>query len=425
MTHPNNFNLKPMQKLSIAVWLLLIAVFHPAISQEDLSENLVALEDQIILGEEEAPFGTEELNEARKLVDRSIVNEEARMQPQTWYLRGTIYSRIYMSEQTIPGITKEDALYKVKKAFEKIKELATEDSTYYALMELEYEDLWGLLLADGISASNADDTQNAIQNFESMSVLKPKDSTGYQYAADTALEAHKYQVALRNFQELVKIVPRRVNYEMIITIQKDLLKDYQGAYQTIQEAKEKLGEVGDKILNMEIDLLLATNRTEEALRLLEEAIYKEPKNGSLYLRKGLVLEELVKKEKLRTKPDDTKVKRWLKDALDAYAMTIKLEKTSMMVHDAYYNSGVIHSNEATLLYNQADKLDPANDNEKISELEKNGNALVLEAVSMMVKALELNPQSVNALVALRMYYTNLEMSEKVTDVTAKLKELGY
>ena len=413
-----------MQQLLFLLGVLFISIPAQITAQEDPSEQLLALEDKILLGEEESPFNLEDLKKARALVDKAVTDNKTQMDPRSWYLRACVYGRICLSEYSISGLTKRNAAAEAKLAFLKVNQIAPEDSNYYVLAEMESEDLYELIITDGISNFNAKKPAVALQYFEYLQILKPKDTLGYQYGTLAAVQSENYPEALRNYQELVKIRPDIESYEMIITIQNTFLNDYQGAYQSIQEAKEKLGKVSDKIVEMEIDLLLATNRMEEALRSLEDIVYKDPANSFLWLKKGAVCEELINKENKRVKPDESKLKAWKSKALNAYAKTIEIEKDNKYAYDAYFGSARLLNNEAVIYYNEAYSLDAGKNASRIAELEQKADKLMREALPLMEKALEIWPESKDALVALSGFYKKMEMPEKVKEVEEKYRQLS-
>lgn len=404
-----------MSKYLFSLAFLLICTLPTVTAQNNKVERLM-------VKNESAPLTAEELKEGKLLVDQNITDSKLKDQAKTWYLRGKMYALLYETKNNFSGLKKSDCLQQFYESRQKVKQLAGSNDTYVTLMETEYEKLWGNVLNQGVTQYQNNNLTSAIKYFERTSILKPTDTLGYIYAATVANEAQKYNVALKNYKQLVKINPKADYYAMIIVLQMEYIQDNQGAMNTIKEAKSVLGDSNAKINKYEIDLLIRTNKTDQALSQLNAAIEAEPFNDLLHTRKGLLLDQLIANEKRAASPNKAKIDKLTSEGIKAYQQAIKLNNENSM---AYYNLAVLYSGQANELYQKANNLSLDDYKTKGAKLEQQGNDLIKKALPFMEKAHALDPEDIGALQALQIFYSRLEMMGKYKEIQTKLKALGY
>lgn len=392
-----------------------------AIAQKKKKPSLTKVETLVNKGKE-TPLSVEDLTTAKSIIEEATEYEKTMDKTRTWYLRGYVYKFIYEAEGDFDGISKSDAIKQSADSFNKALELGKETDTYVLFANQEVETLWSNLLNSGVESYQGGDLADAVKFFEYTSLVKPADTTGYLYAASAASESEDFEKAVINYQKLVELAPSEERYGIIVSLQKDYLKDLDAAQATIKEAKGVLGEDNIVLNQVEIDIFIALKKVDEALEKIETAIEADPNNPRLYLRKGLLYDQLASKEMDNDEVDKDKVNGYVDEAGKAYDKTIKLDDKNLT---AYFNYAVIISNKARVYFNEVNLMSPKEYNKTGIAIEKKGLETLEEAVPLMEKAREIAPDDKDVLQALENFYSTLKMTDKAEEVTKKLKELGF
>lgn len=392
-----------------------------AFAQKKPKPSLTKVEAYVNKGKE-APLSNEDLTTAKEIIDLAADYEKTKEKSRTWYLRGTVYKFIYDSPEEIAGIAKPEALKTSSESYNKALEVGKETETYVLFSNQELEQLWSQVLNEGVESYKAGNIDDAVKYFQYTSLVKPQDTTGYLYAASAASEGQKYDLAINNYKKLVKLNPNEDTYATIISIQKDYMKDVDAAAATVAEAKEVLGEDNNLINKIEIDILIATSKVDVALAKIDKAIASEPENAKLYLRRGLLYDQLASREMQNDPVDKEKLDELIDKAAEAYKKTIEFDDKSLT---AYFNYSVIISNKANVYFKEVNLMSPSQYRKSGKVLEDKGVSYLKDAVPLMEKARELSPEDRDVLFALQSFYSRLKYEEKTKEVSDKLEELGY
>jgi tetratricopeptide (TPR) repeat protein len=360
-----------------------------------------------------------ELVFAKNNVDLAIEMAQFARQPKTWYLRGWVY-RILSGQAG--GISEEEAIQVSTFSFERAIALGSETDIYSTRSSTELEALWGGFLNEGVSSYQSGDLENAVKFFQYCSVIKPKDTTGYLYAASAAMENQRFHVALRNYNQLAKISPSEDIYSSIISIQKDALNDYGAAMTTINEARQTLGGDIVKIRMMEVDLLIVTQKYDEAIILLNELMLKSPHDAMLPLKKGLLFDDLASSAKQGALPDPEIIRTYSNLAEQAYQQTLQRDPDNFT---ALFNYAVIYHSRANAYFEQLQKMTPATDDAKKKEIEATASENLTIALQLMEKAYQLEPEDQDVLYALEAMYSRLGRDVKLGQIRDKMRVLGF
>ena len=381
-------------KYFFALALALVCLVSPLTAQNAKVQDL--------LNKSEATALTmEELAEGKELVDAAIKNNSVNKKPQTWYQRARMYGLIYRSNNNIPGLKKTYSLEQVYEAHNKTLELAEETDPVVPLIKYERQNLWNAVLNQGIEQYQKSNFTSALKYFERTSILRPKDTLGYMYAAQVAGEAQQYDAVVRNYKSLVQLSPKLDYYLYIISMEMNYSEDYDAALKTLKEAKAIYGEDRYELNAYEIDLLIRTNKIQEAMIQLENEIQKAPNKDVLHLRKGLLLDQLRSNEKREASPDYNKLDKLAADAIEAYEKTIELNPRQNV---AYFNLAAILSDQGNEFFQAANEL-------SMEEYKTSGP--------------ELDPEDITTLRALKGFYIRLDMANELAEIQTKLKALGY
>lgn len=410
-----------MRRISYIFLMITLMAGSVAVAQKKKKPSLTKVEALVNKGKE-TPLSAEDLTTAQSIIEEATTYEKTMEKTRTWYLRGYVYKFIYEAETEFDGVSKPDAIKRSADSFNKALDLGKETDTYVLFANQEVEQLWSNLLNSGVEAYQAGELGDAVKFFEYTSLVKPADTTGYLYAASAASESENYEKAVANYKKLVELAPSEERYGIIISLQKDYLKDIEAAQATITEAKGVLGEDNVVLNQVEIDIFIALKKVDEALEKIETAIAADPNNSRLYLRKGLLYDQLASKEMDNEEVDKEKVSGYVDEAGKAYDKTIELDDQNLT---AYFNYAVIISNKARVYFNEVNLMSPKEYNKTGIAIEKKGLETLEKAVPLMEKARELSPEDKDVLQALENFYSTLKMNDKADEVSEKLKELGF
>lgn len=179
----------------------------------------------------------------------------------------------------------------------------------------------------------------------------------------------------------------------------------------------------------EIEISLQTGKQQEVLGKIESAIANDPKNKLLYYYAGLTnsyLAEGIAKEMSKTK--DVAAKKALQIKKDAaYNKAAELYKKAVEIDpnyfEAYLNLGYVSISPAIDLYNAANQLPPSQQKEYDAAIAKS-KAQFDVAKPYILKALAINPKSIDALTNLKTYYLGTKDPAHATEIQKQIDALG-
>lgn len=151
----------------------------------------------------------------------------------------------------------------------------------------------------------------------------------------------------------------------------------------------------------EINRLLSEGKDEEAVSQMEEAIKLDPENATLYFAMGAAFDKKGDAEQ----------------AIKNYQKSIDLKPDYF---DANYNLGAVYYNQAAEKTKEASTLD-LNDQANYDRLKGESDELFKKALPFFEKALALNGEDRNNLIALKEIYARLNMFDKAKEIGDKLK----
>ena len=342
--------------------------------------------------------------EAKELIDLATVNEKSLNKSKTWYIRGLVYEEIAVSmDPEVTGLD-ENASNDALDAYNKVLQMEKEGSPYYGTTILRIENMWVAFLNNGATKYQEDDFEGALKYFQLAQLIKPEDTTAILYTGAAAQSIEQFDLALENYYKLLELGNRPIDvYGSILSIEKIEKKDTVKALEIVRMALEEYPD-SDQMRREEINLLILTNRLEDAMTKLQEAITNDPNNEQLYYSLGYMYDESGDQDK----------------AIETYQKAIELKSDFF---EANYNAAV-------LLYNKgAEKFKIAN-NLSIDEYRKNGDKIEEEgrvwfrvSLPYWLKASELSENDISTLENLQGTYIRLKMVDKAEEIMARIKAL--
>ena len=230
-------------------------------------------------------------------------------------------------------------------------------------------------------------------------------------AAICAMRAKQYDKSISLYEKLIAIHYKPlIGYGAIIELYKQKGDDA-GYKASIEKARVAYPNEYSFILD-ELNLALKEGKIDEAIKNLNLAIEKDPKNAELHL----VLAQTYQKMAW-AKPKPANFDELLKKSETEYQSAVDVKPDYFT---GFYNYGVFYNNLGILINDDAQKLTKMQD---IQAEEKKANAVFLKAIPLLEKAMELNPTDKDTMKALKQLYakTNQTDTEKYKKIVDLLK----
>ncbi|WP_419698422.1 tetratricopeptide repeat protein [Mucilaginibacter sp. NFX135] len=366
---------------------------------------------------------TKSLGTAKTSIDKAAANEKTAALPQTFALKGAIYAALAVQDTvaatSLPLFTTAD------ESLKKAKELDTKGENKQ-IIDNAYLNLAQYQLTKGVAEYSAQKYDQAYRSFDYYRTVLPEDTNAIYYTGLAAANAKNYPAAISNYNKLVT-----TKYSKNAGVYMDLSslylanKDTTNALKSVSEGITKYPTNSD-LRKREIEISLQTGKEKEVIQKIQAALAADPKNKTLYYYAGLTYSqaaESIIKEQAKAK--DPAAKATLQQQkVDNYTKAADMYKKALEIDPNYFeanlNLGYVVLNPAIDAYNAANKL-PANKQKEYDAAIAKANAQFDLAKPYLVKAVDLNPKSIDALTNLRTYYlgkkdnVNAEATKKKID----------
>lgn len=372
-----------------------------------------------------AMLGKQSLDAAKVSIDKAAANDKTAQLPLTYALKGAIYSAYALSDTTAKSaplfVTADEAL-------KKAKELDTKGENKKIIEDANIN-LAQYQLNIGVREYKAKKFELAYKAFDYYRQSLPDDTNAIYYTGLSAAAYGNYPESITNYKKLLttKFSQNAMIYMELSSIYLNA-KDTTASLKITEEGIQKYPTNSD-MRKREIEISLQTGRQQEVLGKIESAIANDPKNKTLYYYAGLTnsyFAEGVGKEMAKTKDANAKkalqIKKddYFKKAADLYKKAIDLDPSYF---EAYLNIGYVSISPAIDLYNAANQL-PVNQQKEYDAAVAKAKAQFDIAKPYLLKAIELNPKSVDALNNLKTYYLGTKDPAHATEVQKQIDALG-
>ncbi len=362
---------------------------------------------------------------AKTSIDKAVLNEKTSVMPQTFALKGAIYSSLAVQD-SVPA-TSAPLFASAEEAIKKAKELDTKGENK-KLIDHANVNLAQYQLTKGVRDYQNKDFKNAYKSFDYYRNVLPEDTNAIYYTGLAAANANMYPEAITNYNKLLT-----TNYSGKQHIYTDLStiyllnKDTTGALKVVSDGVAKYPTNAD-FRKREVEIYLQTGRQKEVIDKINAAIANDPKNKSLYYYAGLTYSQAAESAgKDATKAKDAAGKAAAqKNKEENFAKATEMYKKALELDPNYFeanlNLGYVLLSPAIDMYNAANKL-PASQQKAYDAAIAKASAQFDVAKPYLLKAVELNPKSYDALNNLKTYYLGKKDTAHATEIQKQIDAL--
>jgi tetratricopeptide (TPR) repeat protein len=368
---------------------------------------------------------------AKKAIDEITQSAKDDKNAAAWFTKGYIYQKI-ADDAKIKSLAPNGNVL----AFEAYKKfMSLEKKLDITLVKDNMMALLGNFFNAGIACYNDKKYQDAVSSFEYVMDVKNSDASGKLFAADKIVDtiiaqtkmykAYSYYNDKKNAEAAAGFEEALANpitkdadiYLRLATIYQNN-GDNEKWISTIKNGITAFGNNND-LKNEEINYYLLTNKQDELVKKLEEAIIREPKNAQLLFSLASAYDALIKEKK----GADADVFR--KKAATTYEKAAAADSKN---GDYVYNLGAMYYNQSVEVNENINK---NKDNKSMVEtLKKSREELMKKSMPYMEKAMGLYETGGvkeadklnynNSLRALQKMYDILNMKTQKDAITKKL-----
>lgn len=347
------------------------------------------------------------LKEALEAIQVAENNDESKIMPKTYYIKGKILQAIGASADSTIRTMLDNPYTDAYNSYIKSVDM-DEKKKFKRDVEMQFITFANLTLNAAIENFKAAKYKNACSLFEL--TLKIEENPVFKNMVDTAVIFNAGIAAsyIPDNDKAIAYYTKSIelnNYGGSNTY--SLLKnvylakgDTADAEITLQKAFQVYPEDMSVIIEL-VNYYIVAGKAPEAISFLNKAKVKDPSNTSFHFAEGTLYEKL-------NQPDN---------ALKAYQAAIAIKPDFF---DAYFNIGVMFYNQAV---KHSDVANKTNDNKVYEEYKNKADDALKQALPYMEKAHELTPTDKAPLESLKTIYFRINNTEKLKEVKEKLSKL--
>lgn len=347
-----------------------------------------------------ASIATSSINDAKTAIDKASANEKTANMPQTYALKAAIYS--YLAYQDTVASTQAPLFNTASEAYQKAKEL-DKGGENKKLIDRAAEVLSVIEMNNGVKAYQNKEYDQAYKYFDTYRTMRPEgDTTALFYAGLAAFNGHNYPAAETNLSKLVNTnYSNKYNAYNLLTYSYLNTKDTANAIKTLNDALVKLPNNAD-LRKLQMQLSLQSGKQSEIINSVQSAITADPKNKTLYYYAGLAYSSIAETndKNYKVAKDAAGKAALLKARNDNYAKAAEMYRKAVELDPNYFeanlNLGYVLLAPGLADYNDAQKL-PVNRQKEYNAMMAKASSEFDAAKPYLVKAVELNPKSSEAL----------------------------
>ena len=373
---------------------------------------------------------------AKASIDKAAANTKTATSAAMYATQAMVYASLAAVETDATVAATEYAT--ASDAIKKAQAADTKNENTNLILHASRE-LAQIQLDKGVKAFQAKNFDDAYKAFDAGRQIVPEDTLLILYTAISASNAKNYPGAITNYSKLVT-----TNYTKKSDVYNDLTtiylfnKDTTNALKTIAEATSKFPN-NTELRKREIEVNLQAGQQGDLINKIETAIKSDPNNKALYFYEGLTfsqsaetagntIKKLQKAAKGTKGPADPQIAKLQQVRADSYGKASDQYKKAVALDPNYFeavlNLGYVTMAPAIDTYNDAQLL-PVTQTKAYDAAMAKAKAQFELAKPYLLKAVELNPQSSDALTNLKSYYmgtrddANANATQKKIDALQK------
>ncbi len=355
------------------------------------------------------------LDKAKDAIELAIKDPTTSIEAKTWLTRSNIYLDIQNSPLPMYKALAPNALDLAKESLAKAKELDSKGEFKEDIAKASANLVAGLYNA-GAEFYQAKKYAEAAKAFEGTYLLNKelgKIDTASIFNAGLSSELGKDEVsAIKFYSLLVDLKYPQAPVFSSLAIMLINQGKFDDAKAVVEKGKAQFPDNFDMLI-AETNIYLKSGQTEKALSALETAVKKDTTNHTIYFAVGANYNILANDA---TKPADFRAACYDK-AEKAYIKALQIKPDYF---DATYNLGALYVNRASVVIEEANKLD-LKETAKYDKLKADADVILKQALPFLEKAHQLEPKDMSTLTALKEIYTRLQMADKAKTTNEEIE----
>jgi tetratricopeptide (TPR) repeat protein len=372
----------------------------------------------------QAALAIPKLNAAKVSIDKAAAHEKTATLPQTYALKGAIYAA-YADMDTV-ATTSLPLFNTAAESLKKAKEVDTKGE-YKQLIQNGNILLAQYQLKKGVKQFQSKQFGEAYKSFDFYRTVLPEDTNAIYYTALAAVNSGNYPAAITNYNKLTTTKfsgNERVYFDLSSIYLTN--KDTANALKAVSDGIAKYPS-SSELRKREIEIALQSGKQKEVLGKIEAAIAADANNKSLFYYAGLVhsqaadaaTQELSKAAPAAKAAIIARRNQSLDKATEMYTKALALDPNYF---EANLNLGYVLLAPAIETFNAANKLPASKQKEYDAAIAKSGVQFD-KAKPYLLKAVELNPKSAEALSNLATYYKGKKDDANAAKINKQIKDL--
>jgi len=387
-----------MKKIVIAALIALPAV---AFAQKEVKPNVNKALNSLKTGK---------YDEAKAMIDAATTYEKTMNDGKTWFYRGVIYGAL---DTTSAYKSTEDLASIAGASFKKAEEISGGKSSVYYIQDANggmmlYDQVKGGIsqyyLVKGDKYFGKDQYKEALAQFEK-GIAFNADTVFYQYAGYAAYNAEDRTKAAQYLRSYTEKGGRQAQ---ALTMAPLLSYEDKNFEQALADARAVLKIVPDQkdMKVVELNSLIELKRYDEASKIIEAKLAKNPNDAQENYLLGMLNNELGK---------EAEAKKNFENAQKADPK--HFDSALALARFAYKDAKAVKDQMNALGISAADK-------KKRFELDAVYITKLKEALPYWERCEKLNPSDQNVLDALYLMYSDLDNQTELKRIEKRYKELG-
>jgi len=374
---------------------------------------------------------TQNIQDAKTSIDKASVNDKTANLPLTFALKGAIYSSLALQD-TVPATSMPN--FKIADdALTKAKSLDSAKHENKAMIDAAYLNLAQYQFDKGRTDYANKKYDEAYKSFDYFRQVLPNDTTalyvtGLAAANQGSVDAKYYGYAITNYKRLLatNYSKNPETYESLSSIYL-MTKDTADAFKTVSDGVAKYPS-DNNLRRKEIEIGLQSGKQDMLLSTVDAAIAADPKNATLYYYDGLTYSQIAESygaqvKKVKDAPGKAAL---LQKKADNFSKAAAQYKKSLDINPNDFptnlNLGYVLISPAIDEYNAANQLPTSKQKEYTAAVAK-AKADFEAAKPYLLKAVDLNPKSVDALNNLKTYYLGVQDTADANKIQKQIEAL--